>query len=486
LFLDLSIYSLSLYKKNRKQFKLKKMKNLRIALVALLLVAGFGNANAQDDNNPWALGLGINAVDFYPTNDASIVDETGNRTGWFDEFANGSDHYNIIPALSRIYVGRYLDDGFSFELGGSINRISKVGEMSASELTYYGVDGAIKYDLNSLIKSDWFDPYASVGGGYTWINSKGAGTVNGGLGTNFWVSESFGFHIQTTYKHAFEDGNVLPHFQHAAGLQIRFGGTDTDGDGIYDKDDACPEVFGLEEYNGCPDTDGDGVIDSEDSCPDVAGLAELNGCPDADSDGITDGDDSCPNEKGSKANNGCPDSDGDGVVDGKDKCPNVAGPVANNGCPWPDTDGDGVLDKDDNCVEVVGVASNNGCPEVIDPSVEVMATLNSYARTILFNSGKSSFQQETYSVLTTIAAILIEYPKADFSIGGHTDSTGSASSNQLLSERRANAVRDYLISNGISADRLSAKGHGEDSPITTNKTRSGRKNNRRVEVSLVK
>ena len=115
-----------------------------------------------------------------------------------------------------------------------------------------------------------------------------------------------------------------------------------------------------------------------------------------------------------------------------------------------------------------------------------MATLNSYARTILFNSGKSSFQQETYSVLTTIAAILIEYPKADFSIGGHTDSTGSASSNQLLSERRANAVRDYLISNGISADRLSAKGHGEDSPITTNKTRSGRKNNRRVEVSLVK
>lgn len=462
------------------------MKHLRIALLALLVVAGFSNVNAQDENNPWAIGLGINAVDFYPTNDPSIVDENGNRTGWFDEFANATDHYNIIPSLSRLYVGRYLDAGFSFELGGSINRISKVGEMSASDLTYFGVDGAIKYDLNSLVKSDWFDPYVSVGGGYTWIDSEGAGTVNGGLGTNVWLSDSFGLHIQTTYKHAFEDDNVMPHFQHAAGLQFRFGGTDTDGDGIYDKDDACPEVFGLEEFNGCPDTDGDGIIDSEDACPDVAGLAELKGCPDADGDGIADGEDACPNEKGSKANNGCPDSDGDGVVDGKDNCPNEAGPAANNGCPWPDTDGDGILDKDDNCPNEVGVASNNGCPEVVEPSVEVMKQLNDYARTILFDTGKSSFKQETFPVLVAITKILKEYPKANFSIDGHTDSVGSASSNQLLSERRANAVRDYLISNGISADRLSAAGYGETSPIDSNATRSGRKNNRRVEVSLVK
>jgi outer membrane protein OmpA-like peptidoglycan-associated protein len=462
------------------------MKHLRIALLALLVVAGFSNVNAQDENNPWAIGLGVNAVDFYPTNDPSIVDENGGRTGWFDEFTNATDHYNMIPSLSRIYVGRYLDAGFSFELGGSINRISKVGEMTAADLTYFGVDGAIKYDLNSIVKSEWFDPYVSVGGGYTWINSEGAGTVNGGLGTNLWVSDSFGFHIQTTYKHAFDDVNVLPHFQHAAGLQFRFGGTDTDGDGIYDKDDACPEVFGLEEYNGCPDTDGDGVIDSEDSCPDVAGLAELNGCPDTDSDGIVDGDDACPNEKGSKANNGCPDSDGDGVVDGKDKCPSEAGPAANNGCPWSDKDGDGVLDKDDNCPDVVGVASNNGCPEIVEPTETVMATLNSYARTILFDSGKSSFQQETYPVLVAISKILKDYPKTDFSIGGHTDSQGRATSNQLLSERRANAVRDYLISNGISADRLTAVGYGEASPIDDNATRAGRANNRRVEVSLVK
>ena len=80
--------------------------------------------------------------------------------------------------------------------------------------------------------------------------------------------------------------------------------------------------------------------------------------------------------------------------------------------------------------------------------------------------------------------IFKEYPKADFSIQGHTDSDGPKKSNQLLSERRANAVRDYLISNGISAERLTASGFGEDYPIDSNKTRAGKKNNRRVEVKL--
>jgi hypothetical protein len=83
------------------------------------------------------------------------------------------------------------------------------------------------------------------------------------------------------------------HFQHTAGLTFKFGGKDTDGDGIYDKDDACPDVAGL-KFNGCPDTDGDGIQDSADACPDVFGLAALNGCPDTDGDGVADKDDACP------------------------------------------------------------------------------------------------------------------------------------------------------------------------------------------------
>ena len=68
------------------------------------------------------------------------------------------------------------------------------------------------------------------------------------------------------------------HFQHRLGVTIKFGGTDSDGDGIYDKQDACPNEAGLEQFNGCPDSDGDGIEDSKDSCPNSAGLAELNGC----------------------------------------------------------------------------------------------------------------------------------------------------------------------------------------------------------------
>ena len=115
-----------------------------------------------------------------------------------------------------------------------------------------------------------------------------------------------------------------------------------------------------------------------------------------------------------------------------------------------------------------------------------MSALNTYARDVLFNSGKSTFKTETDKVLQAMTVIFKEYPKANFSIEGHTDSDGAKTSNQLLSERRASAVRDYLISNGIAADRLTSKGFGEDNPIDSNKTRAGKANNRRVEVKLIK
>ncbi len=455
------------------------MKHLKVALLALLLITGFNNVNAQDENNPWAISLGVNAVDFYPTN-AGLA----GHGAWFDEFVNTSDHYNILPSLSKIAVSKYLADGFSFEAAGTLNKITKIGDNSASDLAYYSLDGALKYDLNKVIgNTSWFNPYASVGGGYTWLDDLGTGTFNGGLGINFWFNENIGLNVESKYKHSFES-SIVQHFQHSVGIVLKFGGNDTDGDGVYDKFDACPDVFGLAEYKGCPDSDSDGVIDSEDDCPNVAGLAALKGCPDADEDGIADKDDACPNAKGTKAKNGCPDTDGDGVVDKDDACPQVAGPKENKGCPWPDTDGDGVLDKDDKCPTVVGPASNDGCP--VAPTVEVMATLNEYARTILFDTGKSSFKKDAEDVLKAMTAIFKEYPQADFVIAGHTDSVGSIKSNQLLSQSRADAVRDYLISNGINADRLTTVGYGENMPIDSNATRSGRANNRRTEVTLKK
>jgi outer membrane protein OmpA-like peptidoglycan-associated protein len=113
-----------------------------------------------------------------------------------------------------------------------------------------------------------------------------------------------------------------------------------------------------------------------------------------------------------------------------------------------------------------------------------MAELNKYGRTILFDTGKSTFKKESYSTLEPMATIFKEYPDANFVIEGHTDSVGSNASNQLLSGRRANSVRDYFISNGINADRLATKAFGESKPVDTNATPAGRANNRRTEVKL--
>ncbi|MCH2194193.1 OmpA family protein [Kordia sp.] len=456
------------------------MKHLSRFLVALLLVLGFSNVKAQDSNNPWQINVSVNAVDFYPTNDMEAAGITGK---WFDEYFNLGDHWNILPTLSAISVSKYVGDGFSVGVRGSVNRIENYGEQKVEDLTYYGFDALIKYNINELYDMGKFDPFVEVGGGYTWVDDIGAGTVNAGLGLNYWFTENIAFSVQTTYKHSFED-YLAPHFQHLAGISIRFGGKDTDEDGIYDKDDACPDVKGLPEFNGCPDTDGDGIEDSKDDCPDTAGLAALNGCPDTDGDGIADNKDDCPEVAGSKAMNGCPDTDGDGITDKKDNCPNEAGPAANKGCPWTDKDGDGVLDKDDRCPEVAGVAENDGCPPIARMTETEITVLDNLARTVYFNSGKDSFKAETYAILDKIAELIKGFPKEEFTIGGHTDSVGSDSLNQKLSEKRANAVKKYLESK--VGNKFTAVGFGEKEPIASNRTRKGRAQNRRVEIKLVR
>ncbi len=446
------------------------MKHLSKLLMAVLLFVGFNSIQAQDENNPWQVSFGANAIDTYPTGDGSSF---GN------ELFNVNDHWNILPSISYLAVSRSVGDGFSVGARGSLNRITKLGDTRVDDLSHYAIDGTIKY---AFLKNTVVDPFIEVGGGYTWVDEIGAGTVNAGIGANFWFTENLGLTLQTGYKHAFEDYGVK-HWQHLAGIAVKFGGTDTDDDGIYDKDDACPEVPGLEAFNGCPDADGDGIEDSKDSCPNEAGSAEMNGCPDADGDGVADKDDACPSEAGLANLAGCPDADGDGVADKDDECPNEAGPAENKGCPWPDKDSDGVLDKDDNCPDVAGTVANNGCPEVTE---EVQKQLNDYAKTILFDTGKSSIKAESTSVMVDIIRILGEYPNAKFSVEGHTDSQGGAATNQKLSESRANAVRDFLIAEGIGADRLTATGYGEDRPIANNKTSKGRRENRRVEINLIK
>ncbi len=461
------------------------MKHLNRLLVAAILFIGVGAANAQDENNPWAVEVGMNAVDVYPAglNEDQVRIPAAARGDIFDEYFNANDHWNILPSVSKIAVSRYIGSGFVFTAAGTINRIDKLGDIAVDDLSYYGADGEIKYSFKKVLGDSWFDPSIGIGGGYTWVDDIGFGTANAIVGVKFWFNDYLALNLQSTYKNAFEDSYGITHFQHAAGIVFQFGGKDTDGDGIYDKNDECPETPGLAEFNGCPDTDGDGIEDRNDACPNTPGLPEFNGCPDTDGDGIADPQDECPTVAGLAALNGCPDADGDGIADKDDACPNEAGPKANNGCPYQDRDGDGVLDKDDQCPDVAGTVANNGCPEV---SVEIIKQLNDYSKTILFDLGKATIRKESYAVLQNIADIMKEYPNAKFEIEGHTDSQGSDALNQRLSNDRAASVKDYLTTIGMDASRLTSVGYGESRPIATNATKAGRQQNRRVEISLKK
>lgn len=332
-----------------------------------------------------------------------------------------------------------------------------------------------------------------------------------GAGASVRLNNTFSINLEYADRTVF-DGTKLDftdggkgnndHYSYASlGLQINFGVKDTDGDGVWDKndecpdtpgkyalagcpdkdndgvadkDDACPDVAGKAEFKGCPDTDGDGIIDSLDACPTEAGKKELNGCPDKDNDGVADKDDKCPDVAGLKELAGCPDRDGDGIADIDDACPDVKGLAQFKGCP--DTDGDGVPDNLDKCPDVPGIAANFGCPEV--KKIE-------YFKVVYFNFDKSIMITKYIKDLDEVVALLNEHTDLSLSVEGYADSQGPAVYNMKLSEKRADYIISVLVKKGISKDRLVKKFFGEANPAADNKTKAGRALNRRVEIKSI-
>ena len=265
---------------------------------------------------------------------------------------------------------------------------------------------------------------------------------------------------------------------------------DTDGDNVPDYLDKCPNTpAGVQvDENGCPfDADKDGVPDYLDKCPNTpAGVqVDENGCPlDADKDGVPDYLDKCPNTPAGVQvdGNGCPpDTDGDGVPDYLDKCPGTPaaarGYVDENGCPK-DTDGDGIPDYLDNCPTIPGVKSNKGCPEV---KASVKKIFEKALQGIQFETGKDVIKSVSFPILNDIVKIMNENPTYLLQINGHTDNVGNPESNQILSEKRANSVKNYLINKGVSETRLTSQGFGDTQPVAPNTTAANKAKNRRVE-----
>jgi len=275
-----------------------------------------------------------------------------------------------------------------------------------------------------------------------------------------------------------------------AGLKLKLFGkkveADSDGDGVIDSKDKCPNVIGLARYDGCPipDIDGDGINDEVDKCPNEKGTAKYNGCPipDSDKDGINDEEDKCPNQPGLAKYNGCPipDTDGDGINDEEDKCPSQAGPASNNGCPISDRDKDGINDDEDKCPDVPGVAKNFGCPEAPAVPAEVSKALAAAGQSIYFSSNSAKLAAAATASLNKIVKVMKDNPELKIKIEGNTDNIEKDA--DKLSEGRAAAVKTYLVSKGIGADRIEVEGAGSTMPIGDNNTTAGRTKNRRVEI----
>ncbi len=233
---------------------------------------------------------------------------------------------------------------------------------------------------------------------------------------------------------------------------------DADGDGVTDRKDRCPgtPAGAVVDKSGCPiDTDADGVPDGIDACPKTppmaAGFIDIYGCPvDADFDGVPDYRDKCRSGPiGAVVDDaGCPlDSDNDGVFDGLDDCPHTAPGIE--------------VDK-------------RGC-------IDVAFLRDTMRINVDYPSGSFEVDPRTRERLQPLIRKLKILTDVKIDISGYTDNIGTSEANLSLSQKRANRMRDWLESEGIAPDRMTAVGKGETNFIVSNDTAEGRAKNRRIE-----
>jgi outer membrane protein OmpA-like peptidoglycan-associated protein len=435
--------------------------------------------------------------------------------GWDGTFylRHGFSHSFVVDlslGYAKTYDDTTADSDMSFSLSNSDNAYSKLeGMLFSLTGSFYTMTGG------------GFQPYVLAGIGIdSWRIKNYPGSqayyVNDlaarmGAGLNLWMGESFTIDVQGRFsiglvnlsRHgsttAYRQGDwsewdkrpFRAFLEPSIGLTYYVGKEhDTDGDGVKDKLDSCPDtpLGAVVDQSGCPiDSDGDGVYDGLDLCANTPARAvvDISGCPlDSDGDGVYDGLDQCPNTPAGAPIDlkGCPlDTDGDGVFDYKDKQPATPkGAIVDEWGVALDTDNDGVYDGLDKCptTEAGVEVDKNGCPVDVKPPTTKI-TLH-----ISYTPGSYEPDVEAKAVLDELARTLRAYVGTKIEINGFTDSQGAEEFNMTLSQKRAEAVMNYLLSQGIESDRMKAQGFGENPAffIGDNGTAQGRKENRRVEI----
>lgn len=380
---------------------------LAVALTAVAFTAG--TALAEGEGN-YAYFLGS----FLDTDDTFDQDD-----GWGLELGLGTDlseRWNIEG-----YVQRTLADG-------------------SPKISTSAIGTNLQLVFN---RASRFQPYVFAGVAYQQTNTTTLDDDSGvapaaGVGFRSYFGDSqVALRGEFRYRQYDLNSFDLDDKLFSLGLQFSFGehtpppvipvrAADSDGDGVGDDLDRCPNTpSGVSvDARGCAlDSDGDGVADHMDECPDTTRGAAVDA-------------------------KGCEmDSDDDGVVDRLDQCPNSAPGVQ---------------------VDISGCEIKE---EIRLPGVN-------------FESNSDRLLPGAESVLNNAAATLNKNPEIKVEVAGHTDSDGAAEYNESLSARRAATVRDYLINKGVAEDRMTTRGYGESQPVADNSTSIGKASNRRVVLRI--
>ena len=455
---------------------------MTLAITAPVAIAADDTAQARGFEKQWYLGAGLGRSHMDPDTDG---------TGYSVDDKHDTGY--------KVFAGYDFTERFSLE--GYFSRLGKAELSPNGEVKYkdFGLS-ALYYVYKSQQPHIGWGVFGRAGLGRMKNNADipyerdNDNHIMLGAGVEYGFENGFALRADADFYDS--DARLF-----AINLLKRFGAgrqqaepqpvaiVDSDNDGIADSEDRCPNsaVDVVVDSQGCErDSDGDGVVDSRDRCPKTpAGSpVDAQGCvvvSDSDGDGVADGSDKCPNTPtGAKVDaRGCQfDSDHDGVVDSNDKCPGTPPTVAVDaqGCEL-DSDGDGVVDSKDRCLDTpAGTAVDaRGC--------KLQETI--VLKGVTFATASAELTGDSHRVLDEVVATLRRNPDLKLEVAGYTDSRGSHSFNVRLSQKRAEAVRDYLVSQGIAADRLTAKGYGPSDPIADNATEAGQAANRRVELHII-
>lgn len=449
-----------------------------------------------------------------------------------------------VGHLSRAFLRYGFSSHFHAELGGGIGvisgpdyrtlikplefrlLISPLSEENWSPYLYGGA-GYMNYKIEDVPSN------ATPGEEHNgWM-----GVIPAGLGLQFAFIENIALELTAGYNLTLKDNlesvilddNNDGYFSFSIGLTATGGdpNKDTDGDGLTDKqekelgtdpkiadtdNDGLKDGEEVHKYKTDPlraDTDGDGLNDGDevvkyktdpnkvdtdgDGLNDYAELMTHNTSPlkaDTDSDGLTDSDE-INKYKTSPVKH---DSDNDGLNDGDEVVKYKTDPLKS------DSDGEGLSDSeeilkyktnplnkdtDDGTVDDFTEVKRGTDPLMTDDDV-VKIGVPIVLEGITFDVNKATIKPESENTLMKALKTLQTYQDIYVEIGGHTDSDGSSTKNQKLSEARSESVKSWLVSKGIDAARISTKGYGEDKPIADNKTKEGKQKNRRIEFTRTK